>query len=355
MRSRLFAEKIIHWYDDNKRDLPWRNTKDPYRIWLSEIILQQTRVVQGLPYYQAFTTKFPLISDLAQADEQEVLRTWQGLGYYSRARNLHKCAKIICNEYDGRFPDNYKELLALPGIGPYTAAAIASFAFREPKAVVDGNVYRVLSRFFGIEDDIASTPSQKKFSELAQTLISPTQPDIYNQGIMEFGAIQCKPKSPNCNECTLNDECVARNESTQDKLPIKSKKVKIRERYFYYFNLVVDDRLLMRKREGKGIWEGLFDFNVLESPKSIDVEEAIEKNSFISSLKADLSHVDVSQEYLHILSHQRINAIFITAYLNKGPGVTDSLPKNHAFYTLTEVNELPKPVLISHYLNDTFF
>ena len=355
MESKLFAQKIIDWYTDNQRDLPWRHTKDPYRIWLSEIILQQTRVVQGLPYYQAFTTKFPTISDLAKADEQEVLRTWQGLGYYSRARNLHKCAKIICSKYQGQFPDNYNELLTLPGIGPYTAAAIASFAFKEPKAVVDGNVYRVLSRFFGIEDDIASTPGQKRFSELAQILISTTQPDTYNQAIMEFGAIQCTPKSPNCRSCTFSENCVARNEGTQDRLPVKSKKVKVRERYFYYFSLTTDDRLLMKKRVGKGIWEGLYDFNLFESPKAIDVEKAIMQNTLISNLKLTVDRIEVSQEYIHILSHQKITAIFITAYLRDKPAEIGPLPENHAFFTLSDVNQLPKPVLISHYLNDTFF
>ncbi len=238
MESRIFANKIIGWYLDNKRDLPWRNTKDPYRIWLSEIILQQTRVAQGLPYYQAFTEKFPTVWDLSKADERVVLRTWQGLGYYSRARNLHKCAKIICDNYRGQFPNNYKDLLALPGVGPYTAAAIASFAFGEIKAVVDGNVYRVLSRFFGVHDDIATGPGQKKFAELAQSLISQEKPELYNQGNMEYGAIQCTPKSPNCHGCVLEDSCVAYHQHLQHQLPVKSKKVKVRERYFYYFNLV---------------------------------------------------------------------------------------------------------------------
>ena len=193
-----FSGKILDWYHINKRSLPWRKTTDPYKIWLSEVILQQTRVAQGLPYYNEFVNKFPSVKQLAQAGEDQVLRIWQGLGYYSRAKNLHKCAKIISSEFDGNFPKTYKELLQLPGIGPYTAAAIASFCFNEPVAVVDGNVYRVLSRYYGEHTDIASTKGAKVFTALANAVLDPNNADIHNKAIMEFGAPFCTHQNPNC-------------------------------------------------------------------------------------------------------------------------------------------------------------
>lgn len=354
MENQLFARKLIEWYQINKRNLPWRHTTDPYQIWLSEIILQQTRVVQGLPYYQAFTQKFPQVSNLAQAEEQEVLRTWQGLGYYSRARNLHKCAKIICHQYGGQFPDNYAELIKLPGIGPYTAAAIASFAFKEPKAVVDGNVYRVLSRFFGLQEDIASNSGQKAFAKLAQTLINHEHPDLYNQGIMEFGALHCTPKSPACNNCMFIDNCVAFDQKLQNVLPIKSKKVKVRLRHFYYINVVQNDLLLMKKRVGNGIWEGLYDFYLHESSDPLDHQNITSEIDFLRSLVAKTKRIDLSKEYVHILSHQKIKARFITVYI-QGVSADIMVEERLKFYPLDEVHDLPKPVLISHYLNDTFF
>ncbi|HRN43741.1 MAG TPA: A/G-specific adenine glycosylase, partial [Flavobacterium sp.] len=249
-----FSNLLIKWYLQKKRDLPWRNTINPYLIWLSEIMLQQTRVAQGMPYFLSFTTAFPTVFDLAKANEEQVLKLWQGLGYYSRARNLHKTAQFVANELDGIFPDNYKDLLQLKGVGEYTAAAIASFSYNEVIPVVDGNVFRVLSRYFDIETDIAAASAKKEFAALAFELMAKDNPALFNQAIMEFGALQCVPKSPNCNICIFNESCTALQKKKVDQLPVKSKKLKVRKRYFNY--LVVTDELgntIIQKRTAKGI------------------------------------------------------------------------------------------------------
>ena len=233
------SELILSWYRENKRDLPWRDTFDPYNIWLSEIILQQTRVVQGVPYYEKFLENFPTIKHLANATEIEVLKLWQGLGYYSRARNLHATSKAVVEKFGGKFPNNYSELLALKGIGDYTASAIASICFDEPRAVVDGNVYRVLSRYFGVETPINRSKGIKYFKELATSVMDADHIRDYNQGIMEFGALQCVPKSPDCSNCPLSGSCMALQKNLVDQLPVKLGKTKVRKRYFNY--LVVLD------------------------------------------------------------------------------------------------------------------
>ena len=267
--NRYFSAPLIEWYLISKRSLPWRDTRDPYLIWLSEVILQQTRVAQGLPYYEKFRIAYPSIKDLAVADEEEVLKLWQGLGYYSRARNLKKTAEIICKDYGGRFPDTYKELLKLKGIGPYTAAAIASFAFKEKKAVVDGNVYRVLSRVFGIDEPINKSSGQKLFQELADSLIDSENPDLFNQAIMEFGATECTPKKPNCSGCIFNDRCVALATSKIDDLPVKLSKIKVRKRYLHYLMLLDQHRnTRFVKRPNDGIWAGLYEFPMIETSTS---------------------------------------------------------------------------------------
>ena len=225
----VFSKRLKQWYLQNKRELPWRSTQDPYKIWLSEIIMQQTRVEQGLPYYLRFTEAYPNVHSLANAPEQEVLKLWQGLGYYSRARNLHTTAIRVSKELDGNFPDHYKELKTLKGVGDYTASAIASFCFNEPVAVVDGNVYRVLSRVFGVETPINSTQGIKEFKALAQELIDHKDPATFNQAIMEFGAIQCKPQNPLCETCPFNDVCLALKNDQIKELPVKIKKTKIRQ------------------------------------------------------------------------------------------------------------------------------
>ena len=298
----LFQDLIVDWYHNFKRDLPWRNTQNPYEIWLSEIILQQTRVDQGLPYYQKFISHFPTVFELANADEQEILNDWQGLGYYSRARNLHKTAKEIVTLYNGIFPDNYQDLLKLTGIGPYTAAAISSFAFNEVKAVVDGNVYRVLSRFYDIEVAIDSTTGKKTFDKLANELIDSKQPAIYNQAIMEFGALQCVPVNPNCEICPLRMQCLSLKNNTIALRPVKTKKTKTTLRYFVYeIKVNKFNKFILEKREGKDIWHGLYQFPLKEFASQV------EKDHYIENLKSDF----VSKEYKHILSHQRILATFV--------------------------------------------
>ncbi len=354
MKHQIFSEKIISWYRENKRDLPWRNTRDPYKIWLSEVILQQTRVNQGLPYFERFISKYPNVAALAQAKEQDVLRTWQGLGYYSRARNLHRCAKIIYSEYEQKFPDSYQGLIKLPGVGAYTAAAIASFAFAEKVAVVDGNVYRVLSRVFGLHDDIATGKGQKVFARLAQELMPEKDPDVYNQGIMEFGALHCTPKNPDCASCILAVECEARRGELQTRLPVKSKKLKVRSRYFSYISVFSENRLLLRQRGQKDIWQGLYDFHLVETQHSVDLDHLYGMDPLVRSLRHPGVKVEVSHEYIHVLSHQKIFATFYTFYPEQA-GYEVPLNGGYDFHSMDQVLDLPKPVLISRYLNDTFF
>src|SRR5688500_5070797 len=277
MDNRYFSDKVVEWYNVNKRDLPWRDTKDPYKVWLSEIILQQTRVNQGMPYYLRFIEKFPNVHALASASEQEVLRLWQGLGYYTRARNLHKCAKQVVAVFNGEFPNTFENLLKLPGIGEYTAAAIASFSFKEPVAVVDGNVFRVLSRVFGIENEINSVEGKKIFTDLANSLINKKSPDFHNQAIMEFGALHCIPKSPLCLTCPFQSACVAAQRNLQSLLPRKAKSKPSRKRYFYYFVVQKGKSLLMKKRDQKDIWHGLYDFHLLERNRPIKIEKLLEE------------------------------------------------------------------------------
>ncbi|WP_064196095.1 MULTISPECIES: A/G-specific adenine glycosylase [Emticicia] len=347
MERSSFSEKLIGWYSQNKRNLPWRNTKNPYLIWLSEVILQQTRVVQGLPYYEKFAEKYPTVVDLANADEQEVLRLWQGLGYYSRARNMHTTAKIIVAKCNGVFPNNYHDLLKLKGIGPYTAAAIASFAFDERVAVVDGNVFRVLARVFGIETDIASHEAKKIFGELANELISVKNPSTHNQAIMEFGATHCTPANPDCMFCIFADSCVANATGKQQILPIKSKKVKVKNRYFDYFMIEQDGKVLMRQRLGGDIWAGLYDFYLLENEESlIDLEDI--KDTFVQNILKSGMIKSSSEPMKHILTHQRIEARFWHVVAN----IKETLPQGFEFYSMDEIENLPKPILIDNYLKN---
>ena len=304
-----FSNLLIKWYLQKKRDLPWRNTINPYLIWLSEIMLQQTRVAQGMPYFLSFTTTFPTVFDLAKANEEQVLKLWQGLGYYSRARNLHKTAQFVANELDGIFPDNYKDLLQLKGVGEYTAAAIASFSYNEVIPVVDGNVFRVLSRYFDIETDIAAASAKKEFAALAFELMPKEQPAIFNQAIMEFGALQCVPKSPNCGICIFNESCTALQKKKVDQLPVKSKKLKVRKRYFNY--LVVTDELgntIIQKRTAKGIWHNLYEFPLIETDKEEDfdcIAEQIQNDFFKGNSILSVTESN-EQSIVHKLSHQHL-------------------------------------------------
>lgn len=322
-----FSNLLIQWYLQNKRDLPWRNTGDPYAIWLSEIMLQQTRVAQGMPYFFSFMEAFPTVFDLAKVDEEQVLKLWQGLGYYSRARNMHKTAQIIASDYNGKFPDNYNDLLHLKGIGQYTAAAIASFAFHEKVPVVDGNVFRVLSRYFDVETDISSSGAKKEFAALAFELMPDDNPGLFNQAIMEFGALQCVPKNPDCSICIFNTSCVALQKNKVNQLPIKTKKTKVRNRYFNY--LVFEDNqhnTLINKRTEKGIWHNLYEFPVIET------ETAETSENIIDRIKTDyneMSIIDVvvyNETVLHKLSHQNLYITFyrvkVAKKLNNGVDLT---------------------------------
>ena len=308
-----FSNLLIKWYLQKKRDLPWRNTINPYLIWLSEIMLQQTRVAQGMPYFLSFTTTFPTVFDLAKANEEQVLKLWQGLGYYSRARNLHQTAQYIATELNGIFPDTYIDLLKLKGVGEYTAAAIASFAYNEVVPVVDGNVFRVLSRYFDIETDIAQASAKKEFAALAFELMPKDSPAIFNQAIMEFGALQCVPKSPNCSIFVFNESCAALQKNKVDQLPVKSKKLKVRNRYFNY--VVASDEnknTIIQKRTSKGIWHNLYEFPLLETEKEEDfdfVSEQIQNEYFKENTISSILETN-DKSIVHKLSHQHLHIKF---------------------------------------------
>jgi A/G-specific adenine glycosylase len=348
MNDLAFSKKIIRWYEENKRSLPWRETTDPYKIWLSEVILQQTRVAQGLPYYHRFVKTFPTVFSLAKAPQEQVLRLWQGLGYYSRARNLHTCAKMVVDDLDGKFPNSYQELKKLKGIGPYTAAAIASIAFKESVAVVDGNVFRVLARVFGMEKDIASNEGKKYFFGKANELIPKDQPDIFNQAMMEFGALHCLPQNPKCGDCIFSKTCVAKQRDLQKLLPIKSKKAIVKRRYFYYFVVRYKHNILMKKREGRDIWQGLYDFFLIESNRNQKPENILSGSESVRSFLP----TSISRPIKHVLSHQHLITRFIDIELNsKAEFLTLAKRLKAEAHSLDEIKKLPKPILIDRYLN----
>lgn len=358
-----FAPTLEQWYAVHKRNLPWRHTRDPYRIWLSEIILQQTRVAQGMPYYERFVAAYPSVADMALADERELLRLWQGLGYYSRARNLHQTARYVTAQLEGKFPDTYHDLLKMKGIGSYTAAAIASFAFGERVPVVDGNVYRVLARVFGISEDITTTTAKKTFAALATKLIRwAVDPATYNQAIMEFGAIQCTPVGPDCLLCPLQQVCVAFQTGRQHQLPVKAKKAPVRERFFTYLVFRNQGRLALRERTGRDIWQNLYDFYLLETEK--DAYSAAGRGAPYESVQALPLPVPIPEtlqtghlaalpvELVQLLSHQRIRARF---YLIDVPATAvEVLSPLVQWYNPAEISTLPKPVMITKYLENLF-
>jgi A/G-specific adenine glycosylase len=314
-----FSNVLIKWYLQNKRDLPWRKTDNPYLIWLSEIMLQQTRVAQGMPYYLSFITAFPTVFDLAAANEEQVLKLWQGLGYYSRARNLHKTAQFVARELSGKFPDNYNDLLKLKGVGEYTAAAIASFSYNEAVPVVDGNVFRVLSRYFDVQTDIASASAKKEFATLAYELMPKDNPAVFNQAIMEFGALQCVPKSYNCGVCIFNTSCVALQKKKVDQLPVKSKKLKVSNRFFNY--LVVSDdneNTVIQKRIAKGIWHNLYEFPLIETEKGEEfdsIANVIQSDFFKENEIVGISESN-PETIIHKLSHQHLHIKFWKVKVN---------------------------------------
>ena len=306
-------------------------------------MLQQTRVAQGLSYYQKFTTDFPTVFNLAKADESTVLKMWQGLGYYSRARNLHFSAKQIANELNGEFPTTYKEIIKLKGIGDYTASAIASICFNEPTAVVDGNVYRVLSRYYGINTPINSTAGIKEFKALAQSLIDETQPGTYNQAIMDFGALHCKPQNPLCDTCPFSDSCVALEKKLTKELPVKEKKIKVRKRYFNFLVIKTDDnKTILSERKGKGIWQGLYQFPLIESEKIINKEELVSAEEFINlfPLETTISLFN-SKEIVHKLSHQHLYTQF---------WIVETANTAETTIKWNEIEKYPVPILIANFL-----
>jgi A/G-specific adenine glycosylase len=328
-----FSATIMAWYAEHQRELPWRQTKDPYAIWLSEIILQQTRVAQGLPYYERLLAAFPAVRDLAEAPEATLLRLWQGLGYYSRARNLQKAAQMVMRDFEGVFPQSYDEIIRLPGVGPYTAAAIASFAFKEAKAVVDGNVFRVLSRMFAVETDIASSTARGVFTSLAQSLIPTQDPAGFNQAIMEFGALQCTP-APDCSICPLRVSCAAFSKKRVAELPLKSKKTKVKEIEMNYLVIEQKGQLLVRERAEKGIWRGLWEFYLLED-------------------QADwlpFSRKALKSPPVHLLSHRKIKCD--AWHVQVPDNFALAIPEGYVWMSPSAFESKGKPVLLLNLITD---
>ena len=304
---------LMAWYNTNKRSFPWRKSRDPYKIWLSEIILQQTRIAQGTPYYISFIETFPTVDDLAAADEEQVLKLWQGLGYYSRARNLHHTAQVIVSQYNSVFPKTFEELLSLKGVGNYTASAISSICFDEPQAVVDGNVYRVLSRYFGKDTPIDASYALKEFKSLATELMGTEIPGEFNQALMEFGALQCTPKNPSCDTCPFQIKCLGFNQNRISTLPYKKEKIKVTFRYFNYIVFETPkNETILTKRIKKDIWEHLYEFPLLESSEELTLKKLI-KDPLISTYTDDdgISILKLNRKPIkHKLSHQQLYITF---------------------------------------------
>jgi len=344
-----FSKILTNWYSVNKRNLPWRETKNPYNIWLSEIILQQTQVKQGLPYYENFVNKFPTVNDLANANETDVLKLWQGLGYYSRARNLHFSAKHISHDLGGQFPKTYKELIKLKGVGDYTASAIASICYNEPTAVVDGNVYRVLSRYFNITSPINSTKGIKEFKILAQELLPKINIGDYNQAIMEFGAVQCKPASPNCHDCPLQKNCKAFYLNKTSVLPIKLKKTKVSKKYFNFLVLLSNDgKTILEQRTQKGIWQNLYQFPLEESSKELNLDTLKEQSKILTEFNNSNYSISLYNDIdiIHKLSHQHLYTKFWIVQVDK-------LPKKGI--SISEIRKYPVPILIGNFIEQFNF
>ena len=345
-----FSEKLLSWYKKNGRELPWRSTKDPYAIWLSEIILQQTRVEQGSPYFKRFFDECPTVEHLAKSDEKKILKLWQGLGYYSRARNLHYSAKQILSVYGKNgFPKSYDELITFKGIGKYTAAAISSIAFNEQRAAVDGNVYRVLSRIFGVKEPVNSSGGQRVFQALADELICKKKPGDYNQALMDFGSMICSPKKPNCDRCIFTDVCIAHKKDLVTVLPVKIKKLKKTVRFLYFFDVHFKNKRLVKKREDKkDIWYGLYEFPVIELNNQEEENQVLDifykKFEVVGSENSTLLF---SKKFKHQLSHQNIYASFLTLKLST---LTETLKKDFVLTSSSGLSKYPFPILIVKYL-----
>ena len=322
-----FADTLIAWYEEHKRDLPWRGETDPYKIWVSEIILQQTRVQQGWDYYLRFIENFPNVKALANAEEDRVLKVWQGLGYYSRARNMHAAAHEIMTEHKGKFPQTYDQILSLKGIGKYTAAAIASIAFQLPYPAVDGNVIRIVSRIFGICDDVTQPAVVKRITEICNEQIDHDRPGVFNQAAMDFGAMQCVPRNPNCKECPFQSSCYALNNNLTDILPIKKKKAELKHRYFHYDVYLFDNKTIIEKRTANDIWRNMYQFPLIES----DSEKC-----------SDQSDYTVRE----VLSHQIIHAAFYVKNVKKQPKLSD----NQMVVDFENIEDYPMPKIMTMFL-----
>lgn len=307
----IFSNAILNWYDENKRKMPWRKTKDPYKIWLSEIILQQTKVNQGIPYYKRFIKKYPSIKSLSKASEDDILKLWEGLGYYSRARNIYKTTQLLINKHDGNFPVTFNEIINLPGIGPYTAAAISSICFNLKEAVLDGNVFRVLARYFNITLASKTTEGKNVFLKLAKNLIPNKRCGDYNQAIMEFGALICTPKLPKCEECILNASCLGLKFKKVSLLPTKQKRHPAKTRYFNYFVIYIKDSLFIQKRINNDIWKHLYEFPLIESHKEMTKNEMQKEEKYLIFTKHfGFKNINLLKSTSHKLSHQEINCRF---------------------------------------------
>lgn len=341
-----FHKILTVWYQQNARDLPWRANNDPYFVWVSEIILQQTRVDQGTAYFLRFVERFPDVKTLAMAPENEVLKVWQGLGYYSRARNMHTAARQIMNEFNGLFPDTYINIVCLKGIGSYTAAAIASIAFGLPYAAIDGNVYRVLSRIFGIDTPIDSTKGKKEFSVIANQLLDLQNPAIFNEALMEFGALQCTPRNPDCTRCPFQDRCLAFAYNEIAKLPVKSKQTNVKNRFFNYLYIRQKEFIYLDKRQGNDIWRNLYQFPLIESSEALAITELLTNELFRSLFEGlEISIDSVSPEIVHVLTHQKLHVRFIQITI---PNPDTSLPWIRVLPD--DVHEYPVPKLIDNFL-----
>jgi len=354
-----FSTKITKWYKANKRSLPWRVTGNPYKIWLSEILLQQTRISQGTDYYLKFEKKYPDIQSLARATEEEVLKLWQGLGYYSRGRNLHKTARIVVDQFNGNFPDNYNDIISLPGIGEYTAAAISSISFHQPYPVIDGNVIRVLSRIYGIDKQTATGEGKKELAELASSLIDKKDPGTYNQAVMEFGALYCKPQNPDCPNCIFQNDCFAYKNDRVNELPVKAKAIKQKKRYFHYLVIKLEENnrtfTFLNKRTKKDIWQNLYDFPCYETSQKVSKATVIKnlKFEFLNDLEI---RIDSSEEYKHVLTHQHIFAKFYTINLSQksiNRELIQHLENKFIQIPVKNFTHYPIPRLIEKVINET--
>lgn len=348
-KSLYFQERILVWYDKNQRNLPWRKNKNPYSIWLSEVILQQTRVAQGLSYYEKFIETFPTVGDLAKAEEDKVLKLWQGLGYYSRARNLQSAAKQIVENYQGKFPNKSEELKKLKGVGNYTAAAIASIAFNEAVAVIDGNVYRVLSRFLGISAPIDSSSGKKIFEDAAGELLWKKDPGKYNQAIMEFGAKQCVPKNPDCRNCPLCEQCDAYHSQRVKELPVKKKSVTQKIRHFNFLVLNCKGKIGVQKRTEKDIWQGLYQFPLIESPKGIESFEELLSSSGLLKYSKSLIYRKKREQKTHLLTHQQIIPVFWETEWQGNLREVKQIFEDTLFVSRSLAEDYPFPKIIEKY------